>query len=208
VNTLIDEERIKLVIYACPRCGSRRIRQGALYVGALTGYREVCRECNYHGMPVIFDTEEEYQRFITEIKSGDIDSKNSRPLTENEQDIVSYAKEDITIENDETIDKRPYILVVLLLVTFVYLLFFIPSVILPLLLIYDSSLGFIVGSFTILFICCFLFALLLVPYGYLKRKTWAYTVSGFLFILAMPIGLIFLYYLTRPHVKSFFQKES
>ena len=62
-----------MTIYACPRCGSRRIRQGALHVGALTGTKDVCRDCNYQGIPLIFDTEKDYERFLKEMKTGSID---------------------------------------------------------------------------------------------------------------------------------------
>ena len=44
-------------IIACPNCGSRKIYQGTMGEGVLTGYttRSVCRNCGYQGMPIIFD---------------------------------------------------------------------------------------------------------------------------------------------------------
>ena len=53
-------------IIACPNCGSRRIFQGRMGDGVLTGYtsRNVCRDCNYQGMPIIFDSEKEYNKFL------------------------------------------------------------------------------------------------------------------------------------------------
>ena len=68
-------------ITACPRCGSRNIFQGRLKDGVLTGYtsRDVCRNCGYRGSPIIFDSENEYKKFVEELKkeessdeSGDI----------------------------------------------------------------------------------------------------------------------------------------
>ena len=70
-----------MTIYAFPHCGSRRIRQGALYVGALTGAKEVCRNCHYQGMPLLFDTEEAYQQFLNEIKTGSTASSDPVRLT-------------------------------------------------------------------------------------------------------------------------------
>ena len=52
-------------ITACPICGSRKIFQGRLKEGVLTGYtsRYVCRKCGYQGSPIIFDSEKEYKKF-------------------------------------------------------------------------------------------------------------------------------------------------
>jgi len=57
-------------ITACPKCGSRRIFQGRLKEGVLTGYttKYVCRDCGYQGFPFIFDSEEEYKKFFNQIK--------------------------------------------------------------------------------------------------------------------------------------------
>ena len=53
-------------IIACPNCGSRRIYQGTMGEGVLTGYttRNVCKDCGYQGMPIIFDSEKDYREFI------------------------------------------------------------------------------------------------------------------------------------------------
>ena len=57
-------------IIACPNCGSRKIFQVRMGDGVLTGYtsKNVCRDCNYQGMPIIFDSEKEYKKFL-DIKS-------------------------------------------------------------------------------------------------------------------------------------------
>ena len=61
-------------IKACPKCGSRKIYQGRMGDGVLTGYttRDVCRDCGYQGMPIIFDSEEDYKKFLKSksIKKG------------------------------------------------------------------------------------------------------------------------------------------
>jgi len=59
-------------IIACPKCGSRRIFQGRLRDGLLTGYtsKDVCRNCGYQGMPIIFDSESDYKKFLKSKKSG------------------------------------------------------------------------------------------------------------------------------------------
>ena len=53
-------------ITACPKCGSRKIFQGNIGDGVLTGYtsRNVCKDCGYQGMPLIFDSDEEYEKFL------------------------------------------------------------------------------------------------------------------------------------------------
>jgi hypothetical protein len=55
-------------IEACINCGSRDIRSGTISDGVLPGYTDglvtyVCNNCNHRGIPVIFDSEEEYSEF-------------------------------------------------------------------------------------------------------------------------------------------------
>ena len=63
-------------IFACPNCGSRRIYQGTMGDGVLTGYtsRNVCRNCGYQGMPIIFSSEIDYKIFIKKVKKEKINS--------------------------------------------------------------------------------------------------------------------------------------
>ena len=56
-------------IEACISCGSRNIRSGTISDGVLPGYTDalatyVCDDCNHQGLPIVFDTEEEYQKFL------------------------------------------------------------------------------------------------------------------------------------------------
>jgi rRNA maturation protein Nop10 len=57
-------------IKACPRCGSTNIYQGTIGDGVLTGYtnRDVCKNCGFQGMPVIFNSEEDYKKFLNGLK--------------------------------------------------------------------------------------------------------------------------------------------
>jgi C4-type Zn-finger protein len=59
-------------VKACPKCGSRDIRMAGMRNGiifGLTSYNLVCKKCNYKGMPIIFDSEKEYEKFFRELKN-------------------------------------------------------------------------------------------------------------------------------------------
>lgn len=56
-------------ISACISCGSRNIRSGTIGDGVLPGYTDglvtyVCDDCNHRGLPIVFETEEEYRKFL------------------------------------------------------------------------------------------------------------------------------------------------
>ncbi len=56
-------------ITACIACGSKNIRSGTIGDGVLPGYTDglnmyVCNDCNHRGMPIVFDSDEEYQKFL------------------------------------------------------------------------------------------------------------------------------------------------
>ncbi len=71
-------------IEACIRCGSRNIRSGTISDGVLPGYTDalatfVCDDCNHQGLPIIFDSEEEYNMFLSAVrddKRGDTVDKD------------------------------------------------------------------------------------------------------------------------------------
>ena len=170
-------------IKACPNCGSRRIYQGTMGDGVLIGYtyRSVCRDCGYQGMPIIFDSEREYKEFLKE---------------------VLPTKKTIEDSTEEKLVKRERPAGVAILV-FVLILEAIIGIYL-----YYNLLGFKVTTLLwIYYISIFWISAIVLPYGLLKGKGWAWTVGGLLFALSIPIGLVFLYYLTRPHVKAFFGKN-
>ena len=90
-------------ITACPICGSRNIFQGRLKEGVLTGYtsKEVCRDCGYHGSPIIFDSVEEYNKFLQGLKSVERDGRslkesvedNTDDLSEKDKEVIDFLKD-------------------------------------------------------------------------------------------------------------------
>jgi len=58
-------------IAACSQCGSTNLRQGSIRDGLLSGLtsKYVCRDCNFQGMPFIFDSEEDYINFVKCVKN-------------------------------------------------------------------------------------------------------------------------------------------
>ena len=60
-------------IEACISCGSRNIRSGTISDGVLPGYTDglvtyVCDDCNHRGLPIIFETEQEYNEFLKALR--------------------------------------------------------------------------------------------------------------------------------------------
>jgi DNA-directed RNA polymerase subunit RPC12/RpoP len=92
-----------LSVTACPKCGSRKIFQGRLKEGVLTGYtnRYVCRDCGYQGSPLIFDSNDEYYKFQMRKKSDKPIDKNSTDqildedykLSDKDKEVVNFLKE-------------------------------------------------------------------------------------------------------------------
>jgi F0F1-type ATP synthase assembly protein I len=100
-------------ITACPKCGSRKIFQGRLKEGVLTGYtptKYVCSECGYQGNPIIFDSIEEYKKFLKEFKS-DSKEKNSDEKTDSlskkDKEVIKYLRD---TEKELKFEKHPTIL--------------------------------------------------------------------------------------------------
>ena len=170
-------------IKACPNCGSNKIYQGRMGDGVLTGYttRDVCRNCGYQGMPIIFDSEKEYLKFL--------ESKSFKKEIKNNTQHIKQLK-----------TKRPLgviILVVLIIIEAIFTIF----------IYYSFNVSYINIWLWIYYIIVFLISAIILPYGLLTGKGWSWTIGGMLFALSIPIGLIFLYYITRPHVKRFFGKS-
>jgi hypothetical protein len=60
-------------IEACINCGSRNIRYGDISDGVLPGYTDalatyVCNDCNHQGIPIVFNSEIEYKKFLKALK--------------------------------------------------------------------------------------------------------------------------------------------
>jgi transcription elongation factor Elf1 len=175
-------------ISACPRCGSRKIFQGTIGDGVLTGYtnRQVCRNCGFQGMPIIFNTEQDYVAFLESIgEKQKTTSKEKQQLKETSKD--SY--------------NRPAGLYLLsaFLVSETIIAFFIFTNY-PTLIQFTNVPG-------VLYLTMFMLTGIILPIGFLLGSSWSYTVGGILFIFTIPINLPCLYYITRPHVKSFLLKK-
>ena len=201
-------------INACPKCGSRNISQGTLGEGVLTGYvtKDVCKDCGYQGMPLIFNSEKEYKKFLEGL-SKDQEGKVGKPekiaeepvkLTEKEKELLEFLNESSEEKPSEPLkQKRPYGLIILVFITIFYAM---------LLTVWITSYPYALGLnvhmwlwiYGIIFLSVSVFSIIAIPYGFLKGKEWTYTLAGTLFIFALPLGLFFLYYLTRPHVKAHF----
>jgi hypothetical protein len=181
-------EQKKMEIIACPNCGSRRIYQGTMGEGVLTGYttRSVCRNCGYQGMPIIFDCEKDYKEFI----KGKIKDK----------EITEIKEKDLKSKKKKQKIKRPIGIICLVITIILIALIEV--------YIYYNYIGFNVTNLLwIYYISVFVISAIVLPYGLLKGSGWAWTFAGILFAMSIPIGLIFLYYITRPHVRAFYRKN-
>jgi hypothetical protein len=174
-------------IKACPRCGSTRIFQGTMGDGVLTGYtsRQVCKNCGFQGMPLIFTDEQNYKKFL-------------KGLTKEQSDTKSRKK---SINEDKTITLRPkgliFISVVVVIETIISLIIF---------LTYPTLFRFS-NIPLLLYLLMFLLTGVLLPYGFIRGASWSFTVGGILFIFTIPFNLPLLYYITRPHVKQYLLKD-
>jgi len=181
-------------IIACPNCGSRRIYQGTMGDGVLTGYtsRNVCRDCGYQGMPLIFNTETDYKNFLSR------KSIEKKPMIFKENKIKKE-KEKQKIKRPIGIILLAFILILIALIS-LYLYYSI--------YLYYNLFGFNTTTLLwIYYISIFVVSAIILPYGLLKGSGWAWTISAILFAMSIPIGLIFLYYITRPHIRTFYGKD-
>ncbi|HEC82161.1 MAG TPA: hypothetical protein ENI42_07065 [Thermoplasmatales archaeon] len=192
-------------IFACPKCGSRNIHIGTIRDGVLDGYtsRYVCRDCGYQGMPILFDSEKEYKKFIQGFKKNEKKLKTERlKLTEEERKVIKLLKEDMETEKERKQPKRDGRPIgVTLLAAVMVLEGILGLYTLYILNVYNTNMLVCIYYATI-----FILSAVVLPYGFLKGKSWAWTFGGVLYVLSLPIGLVFLYYITRPHLKAYFGK--
>ncbi len=94
-------------ITACPRCGGTRISAGRMGSGVLfgiTSWKEECRNCGYQGSPVVFDSKEDYLKFVRLLKKKKPQEKSSseekpveedamNDLSDSEKEVVNFLKE-------------------------------------------------------------------------------------------------------------------
>ncbi len=173
-------------IKACPRCGSTNIYQGTMGDGVLTGYtsREVCKNCGFQGMPVIFNSQEDYKKFVNELKKPTLLEKQKPPTDINDQKEIDNFKR----------PKGIYFLIPLL---------FLETIIaLSLFSIYPSLFN-TANVPGVMYLGIFILTGITVPIGICTQSRWTYTVAGILFIFTTPINLPLLYYITRPHIKKY-----
>jgi|GEM_PF-822704 len=171
-------------IKACPRCGSTEIYQGTMGDGVLTGYtsRQVCRNCGFQGMPLIFNSEEDYKKFLSGLKIE---------KTEKHLEQSSSEKESLPFNSRP---KGLLLLSALLIIETIIALF--------LFLSYPSLIQF-TNVPGVIYLSMFMLTGIILPIGFLTGSSWSYTLGGFLFIFTIPFNLPLLYYLTRPHVKNY-----
>ena len=83
-------------ISACPKCGSRKIYQGKLKEGVLTGItsKYVCKNCGYQGFPILFDSEKEYKKFKGQFNDKNVENKEVK--REEPKEDESFIKNNLT----------------------------------------------------------------------------------------------------------------
>jgi hypothetical protein len=134
-------------------------------------------------MPIIFDSEKDYKNFL-KVKSLEKKSiKNSEEIKDKPKKIKN---------RDRPIGVNILALLLIIIAGISIYLYVTLLARRPTTLLW------------IYYISIFLISAIILPYGFIKGKIWSWTIGGMLFALAIPIGLIFLYYLTRPHVKEYF----
>jgi len=131
-------------ITACPVCGSKNIGIGTLGDGIISGlssWKEVCRNCGYQGASLLFEKEEDYQKFVTALKEktgpDGAQSPNERigeepaELTTKDKEVLSLLNE--TEDTPSLPPKKSYV--------FEFICSIILSIIFFVILISDSVFG-------------------------------------------------------------------
>jgi len=91
----------EMKITACPKCGSKNISMGTMDSGVtfgVTSWNSVCRNCGYQGMPLHFDSKQEYNRFLKGLlqkgKASKVPAKDlPQELSEKDQEILELLNE-------------------------------------------------------------------------------------------------------------------
>ncbi|MFH1102021.1 MAG: hypothetical protein V1726_08325 [Methanobacteriota archaeon] len=89
-------------IHACPKCGSKNIQIGTLGSGVtygITSWKSVCRNCGYQGEPLLFDSEENYDKFVQGLSTKEKPSQEDlaeqkEPQSTEEDDLVQLSEKD------------------------------------------------------------------------------------------------------------------
>lgn len=102
-------------IAACPKCGSTEIKMGTMSEGitfGVTSWKSVCPVCGYQGEPLLFDSNEEYKKFLEELSSGTPDQEKETheptspqsmedeipPASKKDEETIHLLQEDVTEE--------------------------------------------------------------------------------------------------------------
>ena len=83
-----------MVIYACPRCGSQEIFMGTMDSGViigLTSIKNVCKNCEFQGAHLQFESEKEYLKFIKTLKK---DKDQRQPTRKEQNENIELSKKD------------------------------------------------------------------------------------------------------------------
>ena len=83
-----------MVIYACPRCGSQEIFMGTMDSGViigLTSIKNVCKNCEFQGAHLQFESEKEYLKFIKTLKK---DKDQRQPTKKEQNENIKLSKKD------------------------------------------------------------------------------------------------------------------
>ena len=199
-------------IHACPKCGSRNLSMATIHDGRDPKYywRKVCKECSWQGTPIILNSEKDYEKFLEGLSKDQKEKKTSNEknlkdetyeMTEKEKEIYDFLDEP---EKKKTFkEKKPYGLIILVFITLIYAVGITSQLFsIPLLILEGELYQQLIVS---LYLLAIVLVTILIIYGFISRKRWTYSLAGTLFILGIPIGLFFLFYLTRPHVKNYFK---
>ena len=88
-------------IYACPKCGSKNIHVGTMDSGVtygITSWDYTCKDCDYKGQPIIFDSEKEYKKFLVDVKhkpqEKDIKPEEKPSVEEQVDEVIKDSKKD------------------------------------------------------------------------------------------------------------------
>jgi hypothetical protein len=139
-------------------------------------------------MPIIFNSEEDYKKFVFRLKKD-------KPLEkENKPTFIKKKKETDNF-------KRPKGIFLLVLVLFLETI-----IALSLFSIYPPLFN-TANVPGVVYLTMFVLTGIIVPIGIYTKSGWTYTVAGILFIFTIPINLPLLYYITRPHIKEYLLKS-
>lgn len=93
-------------IHACPRCGSQKIYIGTMDSGVtfgITSNNYTCKNCNYNGMPLIFNNKKNYTQFLKGFqKEKETKETNKKEKTKEEEEIEDEKEKAIIPEKEIT----------------------------------------------------------------------------------------------------------